>query len=102
MVLSFSTIYGQEEQNDQENALLGNNEIKVNAAYVIAALPEISYERILSDDTSLGNALVFNADQDIDLNFLLIPYGRFYFGEKGNSGFFWKEIWLFIPRIVKE
>ena len=88
VVLSFFSGFAQEETTEENPSLLGNNEIKVNAAYLVAGIPEISYERILSDDTSLGVALVLNANSYIDYDFLLIPYGRLYFGQKRNAGFF--------------
>ncbi len=84
-IFSCFQLFAQEEQT---GGYLGDNEIKINVGYVLVGLPEISYERILSDDTSIGIAVAFGADSDIDINFVVIPYGRFYFGKKRNSGFF--------------
>ncbi|MEL6812082.1 MAG: DUF3575 domain-containing protein [Bacteroidota bacterium] len=75
-------------QEETKDALAGNNEFKFNAGYTVAGIPEISYERILSDDSSVGLSVAAVIDEDIDYNFLIIPYYRFYFGKKRNSGFF--------------
>ena len=73
----------------QENALPEyKNELKINAAYLLAGLPEITYERILSDDSAVGISVAFPLDEDINLNFLAIPYYMLYFGKKRAAGFF--------------
>ncbi len=67
------------------------SEIKINAAYTLAGMPEITYEKILSDETGAGISLAIGTGGDYGLgyNFMLIPYYRVYFGRKENaSGFF--------------
>ncbi|MDM9631251.1 DUF3575 domain-containing protein [Robiginitalea aurantiaca] len=74
-------------QNDTTNDL-GVNELKLNAAYLLAGFAEISYERILGEDSALGLSLGFALDNSIDYRFNAIPYYRLYFGKKKAAGFF--------------
>lgn len=75
-------------QDDQEKSDLLFNEIRLNAGYLLAGIPEISYERILSDETAVGVSIVVVVDTSINYNFGITPYGRFYFGKKRAAGFF--------------
>lgn len=75
---------------------LPQNEIKLNLGTTIIGLyPEISYERILSEDFSLGTALGASLSEDeYPLYFGLMPYARWFFGgsasnlQKYGAGFF--------------
>jgi hypothetical protein len=65
------------------------NEIKVNGLYTLLGFPEITYERILSDETAAGISLALGGGNTINYNFMLTPYYRIYFGKKDNAaGFF--------------
>ena len=69
------------------------NEIKINLLYFILDFPEITYERLLTDQTVLGVSVAFPIESGAsmlgnDLNFIMNPYYRVYFGEKPNTGFF--------------
>jgi hypothetical protein len=64
------------------------NEIKVNAPYLLAGYPEVSYERIIDDESSVGISIGFSADEVFNYDFTAIPYYRFYFGKKQAAGFF--------------
>jgi hypothetical protein len=66
----------------------GDNEIKINAAYLLGGFGEITYERILGDDSAFGISLGFALDNSINYRFGTIPYYRLYFGDKRASGFF--------------
>ncbi len=77
--------------------LLKKNELKVNLPVTIFALfPEISYERVLNPDVSIGGAVGCSLDGgESYLNtFQFSPYARWFFGgsrksmEKSASGFF--------------
>lgn len=63
------------------------NELKVNAPWLVAGLPELQYERILNDETSLGFSALFPIDQDLDFA-AFGPYYRVHFGDAPASGFF--------------
>lgn len=73
-------------QNENQESL--DNEIKLNIVYTLFGVPEVSYERILNEDSSIGVALAFPIDKDVDLNYMLTPYYRFFFGKKRAAGFF--------------
>ena len=71
----------------QENNEPAKNEIKLNAVYLIAGIPEIGYEYFMNEESSLGIDLLFAID-DSDIRFATTPYYRLYFGKKPNTGFF--------------
>ena len=65
------------------------NELKLNLILTIAGIPEITYERILSEETSAGISVRFSTEPEIDEKFSIAPYYRFFFGKKQNAtGFF--------------
>jgi len=72
----------------QEAEKQANNEIKLNVAYLIAGMPEIGYEYILNEESSVGADILFAIDNDINIRFALTPYYRFFFGKKRAAGFF--------------
>ncbi|WZL90644.1 hypothetical protein VS868_07785 [Salinimicrobium sp. 3283s] len=65
----------------------GKNELKLNGMYLLIGFPELSYERILNDESALGISVNFSID-DIEIDFMAIPYYRIYFGKKPAAGFF--------------
>jgi hypothetical protein len=82
---SISQSFAQEEPNQYDKS----NEFKLNAAYLLSGFVEFSYERILSDESSIGVSTGLSFDEDVwNLKFELIPYYRFFFGEKRGAGFF--------------
>lgn len=80
-----STITYSQESKEPESI---KNEVKVNAAYLLGGFPEFSYARILNDESALGISIAFSLDSDINYNFFITPYYRFYFGKKRAAGFF--------------
>src|SRR5690606_18532293 len=71
------------------------NEVKLNLATAIFGLyPEISYERILDSDISVGASAGIRLGDDYLLNFALMPYFRWFFGgshaslQKQGAGFY--------------
>jgi len=67
-----------------------NNEFKVNILYTAIGMPELSYERLISDNSSLGASVAFSLDkkEDMELRFSFTPYYRMFFGQKKAAGFF--------------
>ncbi len=63
------------------------NEVSLNLPIAIfAAFPEISYERILSEDMGVGLSGAVAADGTfIDMKFMLTPYLRWYFSGSSES-----------------
>lgn len=72
----------------QEASSPKKNEIKLNAVYLIAGIPEIGYEYLANEESSFGIDVLFAIEKDIDLRFAATPYYRLYFGKKPNAGFF--------------
>jgi hypothetical protein len=76
--------YGQEK----EPVSFKRNELKINAVMLIAGAVEVTYERLLDDESGVGIALFASFDKSIDVKFSATPYYRFYFGKKPAAGFF--------------
>lgn len=85
LLVGFNAI-SQEEEEEEEK--IKKNEIKLNVAYLIAGMPEIGYEYLLNDESSVGADILFSIDNDIDFLFAFTPYYRFFFGKKRAAGFF--------------
>lgn len=67
------------------------NELKLNGAFILAVALDISYEKLLSQETSAGAAFLLsygNKEAQLDYTYYLSPYYRFFFGNKYASGFF--------------
>lgn len=71
------------------------NEVKLNIATTIFGLyPEISYERIINEDFSVGGSAGIGLNNDYMLKFAITPYARWFFGgssvnlQKYGAGFF--------------
>lgn len=94
LFLSLFTYCSLSAQNDLTNAKSSNKlpsyEIKFNPVFALLSLPEISYERILSEKNSIGLAVSYATDQDdLDVDFQILPYYRFFLGKRKNAtGFF--------------
>ncbi len=82
---AFASSFAQETPNQFDKS----NEFKLNAAYLLSGLVEFSYERILSDESSIGVSTGLSFDEEVwNVKFELIPYYRFFFGNKRGAGFF--------------
>jgi hypothetical protein len=65
------------------------NEFKGNALFLILGSFELTYERLINDESGLGVSLnIPYIYDDWDLNFSVTPYYRYYFGNKPAAGFF--------------
>ena len=67
---------------------LPQNEFKLNIGYSLLGFPEVSYERILGEQSAVGLSAAFAIESDIDEKFSFIPYYRLYFGKARAAGFF--------------
>jgi len=63
------------------------NEIKLNLLMTLFSFPDISYERVWGNNIGVGLSAGFPIENS-DVNFLIIPYCRFYFGESLVKSFF--------------
>lgn len=59
-----------------------SNEIKANA------FQEVSYERLLQKNISVGVFVMKNYLVNLNMNFMVAPYFRKYFGKGNHGGFF--------------
>ncbi len=66
----------------------GNNELKVNMFYLVLGLPEISYERLLSDNMGLGLSATVGIENNQSMRYAFLTSYRLYFGNKKANGFF--------------
>lgn len=72
----------------QDTEVFKRNDIMLNAGYLIAGFPEISYEHLINDESGAGISVGFSVDKNIDYKFEATPHYRFYFAKKPASGFF--------------
>jgi len=77
------SIFSQEKKQKSPN-----NELRLNLLYTVVGLPEISYEKIINNESSYGVSFAFSLDSYIDLNYIILPYYRHYFSKKRAAGFF--------------
>ncbi len=93
MSLTFFTIgYSQENISStsvQEVPSFNKNELKGNALFLIIGAVEITYERIITEDSGAGlTFFVAYDDNNFNMKYSVTPYYRFYFGKKPAAGFF--------------
>jgi len=75
---------------------LKSNEIKLNTLYLPGGYPELSYERILGNNSAVGLSAGFlinsagpnYATDIITFDKAIFPYYRYYFGQRRATGFF--------------
>ena len=80
------SMYAQDEK--EVSQINGNNELKINGLFWVLGVGEITYERLISDESSLGLSVSFDLGGDDYYKFAAVPYYRFFFGKKRASGFF--------------
>ena len=84
--------YSQEAEEitttQEELFYTGKNELKLNALYLLLGFPELSYERVLDEESAIGISVAFSTEDVFDIDFMAIPYYRVYFGDKPAAGFF--------------
>ncbi len=73
---------------EKEVPTFKKNELKANALFLVLGAAEITYERLLTEDSGLGATVFFVAEDEFDSNFIFTPYYRAYFGKKPAAGFF--------------
>lgn len=90
VLFSFSVANAQSQDDNEQNAIEKNNDVKINVVFTALGLLDVAYERNLNRKSSLGisGLYVFNQRNDEDTNFLISPFYRRYFGKKYASGFF--------------
>ncbi len=89
MLLCVISSYAQNDSIARNN--YGKNEIKLNALFLLIGAFEPSYERNLTQESSIGMSVFIPFDKenfDSDINYYVSPYYRIFFGKKYAAGFF--------------
>ena len=81
-----SSLFGFSQE--KETTDFKRNELKGNALFLVLGAAELTYERLLNEDSGVGVSLFFVAEDEFETNFSLTPYYRAYFGKKPAAGFF--------------
>ncbi|TDU43187.1 hypothetical protein BXY82_0594 [Gelidibacter sediminis] len=91
-VLMLFAVVATQAQNDSiKKTHSGKNELKLNAVFLLFGSFEPSYERNLTEQSSVGISAFIPFDSknfDMDLNYYISPYYRIFFGNKYAAGFF--------------
>lgn len=88
LVLLCLSVFTFGYSQDENKIDFKKNEIKGNALFLVLGAVEVTYERLLNQDSGLGVSLFFVNEEDFDTNFSITPYYRAYFGRKPAAGFF--------------
>ena len=91
-ILTFLCVMTSQSQNDSiPRNNFGKNEVKLNAVMLLAGALEPSYERNLSQESSVGMSIYIpfaSENIDSDINYYVSPFYRIFFGDKYAAGFF--------------
>jgi len=90
LVIIFFGLYGSHDMyaQDIKEQSNGTNEIKINMGSLLLEFPEISYEHIINEESSIGISVACPLDRDISYRFMVFPNYRIFFGNKRAAGFF--------------
>ncbi len=96
-------------QNDISNSLekISRNEIKINTlTLIVMGAVDLTYERILNEESSIGISTYFAGISDEDTKsyrkYSFTPYYRNYFSNKNNEGFFIEAFGMLYQREIIE
>jgi hypothetical protein len=90
-LLSVLTANAQQENDSIASLYEKQNEVKLNGIMLLVGAFEVSYERNLNKESSVGISFFAPYDTenlDSDLNYYISPYYRVFFGKKYAAGFF--------------
>lgn len=101
ILFSFSTFALAQEVSEEEIEYTDNelklNEIRLNVGYTILGIPELTYERILNDGSSIGLSFAYATDKDdMGFNYVIHPFYRLFFSDKPAAGFFFEGTGLIL------
>ncbi|MEM6516527.1 MAG: DUF3575 domain-containing protein, partial [Bacteroidota bacterium] len=95
LLLMSMNIYSQEsnikpEDSDEIGSTNNKNEVRLNALLAVIGGIELSYERLLNEESSIGISAMVGYDDDVlnGIEYYISPYYRIYFGKKYAGGFF--------------
>ena len=84
----FFLFFNGYSQEKNENQNFKRNELKINAVFLVAGIAELTYERLIDEESGAGISVFAALDSDVATKFSLTPYYRFYFGKKPAAGFY--------------
>lgn len=81
--------FAQEDELANDDPIR-SNEVKINALFLVVGAFDVTYERLLNQESGVGLNVFIPYDSDIkdNINYFISPYYRLYFGNKYASGFF--------------
>ena len=85
LILSGCNVFSQETEVIPD---FKRNELKLNAFMLIVGAAEITYERLLNEESGVGISIFGAFSNTLSTKFYVSPYYRFYFGKKPAAGFF--------------
>ena len=96
LVLVFLLMMIQGTSQNKSGHGAESNELKLNVLYLPGGYPELSYERILGNHSAVGISFGFLIDSGssnyatdiLTFDKAMLPYYRYYFGQKRAAGFF--------------
>lgn len=98
LLLAFSTVASAQDlkdslsneaqKRDEIISPKGKNELKINLYILIRGMAELTYERIMNENITLGISGFVPYDKGTAFDFGIVPYVRLYSGPKVASGFF--------------
>ncbi len=91
ILLSVLNANAQQENDSIASLYEKQNEVKLNGIMLLLGALDLTYERNLNQESSLGISFFTTYDNenlDADLNYYVSPYYRIFFGKKYAAGFF--------------
>ena len=88
LAVSFIRVHAQEAKSAID--VQKQNEVKINGLYLVLGALEVTYERLLNEESGVGLSIFLPIDDAVNdgINYYVSPYYRFYFGKKYAAGFF--------------
>ena len=74
--------------SQEESTINKKHELKLNALMTLFGIPEISYEYIINEESSVGVSVLYSFEEGYAYDYAVTPYYRFFFGSKRAAGFF--------------
>ena len=88
IIVLFVSVFGFAQEKDKVSVLSKKDEIKGNALFLVAGALEVTYERILNEESGTGVSLFIPYDNTTGTKFNITSFYRFYFGKKPAAGFY--------------
>jgi len=93
LIIGLSALSGFTQETSEE---FSKNELKLNAAYLLAGIIEMSYERVINEDSSFGISANYDVSGDSNYTSMITPYYRLFFSKNHAAGFFFETSTTFL------